>query len=134
MSRAAFPAGAVSALLALLLCPAAGGALPRSAQDRPNDVVGPQIHFVYAVPRDGIDRALDTSGGIEGSATSFLRWLSRQTGGATLRVDTYQGSIDVTFIRLAATDAAIASRGAFVRNAVEEELHGMGFNRPDTIY
>lgn len=40
----------------------------------------------------------------------------------------------MTFVRLAASDSEIAARGAFVRNAVEEELHGFGFNRPDTIY
>lgn len=134
MRGTAFFASAVSGALALILCPAAGGTLPRALQDRPNEVLGPQIHFVYAVPRDGVDRQLDSSGTIEGSVTSFLRWFARQTGGPTLRVDTYQGSLDVTFVRLAASDAAIASRGAFVRNAVEEELHGLGFNRPDTIY
>jgi len=134
LRRATFLASAVWGALALLLCPAASGALPRALQDRPNEVLGPQIHFMYVVPRDGVDRQLDSSGTIEGSVTSFLRWFARQTGGPTLRIDTHDGSLDVTFVRLAASDAAIASRGAFVRNAVEEELHGLGFNRPDTIY
>jgi hypothetical protein len=112
----------------------ADAALPRSATDRLDEVRGPQIHVVYAVPADGADRRLDESGALEGSVGSFQAWLAAETGGANLRLDTYQGSLDVSFFRLAATDAAVASRGAFVREAVEQELRAAGFNRPDRIY
>ena len=64
-------------LLVLLLtgiCGAAAAAptaLPRATQDRPDEVRGPQLHAVYAVPSDGGDRGLDTSGAIAASVASF---------------------------------------------------------------
>ena len=104
----------------------ADAALPRSPVDRLDEVRGPQLHFVYVLPADGADRQLDETGALEGSVASFQAWLAAETGGANLRVDTYQGSLDVSFFRLAATDAAVASRGAFVREAVEQELRAAG--------
>jgi hypothetical protein len=112
----------------------ADAALPRSAVDRLDEVRGPQIHVVYAVPADGADRRLDETGALEGSVGSFQGWLAAETGGANLRLDTYQGSLDVSFLRLAATDAAVAARGAFVREAVEQELRTAGFTRGERIY
>jgi hypothetical protein len=112
----------------------ADAALPRSTVDRLDELRGPQIHVVYAVPADGEDRRLDETGALEGSVGSFQAWLAAETGGPNLRLDTYQGSLDISFLRLAATDAAIASRGAFVREAVEQELRTSGFNRAERIY
>jgi hypothetical protein len=112
----------------------ADAALPRSTVDRLDEARGPQIHVVYAVPADGEDRRLDETGTLEGSVGSFQAWLAAETGGANLRFDTYQGSLDVSFFRLTATDATVASRGAFVREAVEQELRAAGFDRPDRIY
>jgi hypothetical protein len=126
--------GLMALTCAGILAGPADAALPRSAVDRLDEARGPQIHFVYAVPADGEDRRLDESGVLEGSVGSFQAWLAAETGGANLRLDTYQGSLDVSFFRLAATDAAVASRGAFVREAVEAELRAAGFNRPDRIY
>ena len=79
--------------------------LPRSTVDRADDFVGLQVHVIYAVPSDGIDRAFDTSGGIESSTASYQTWLAGQTGGRALRFDTYQGSLDITFQRLPRPDA-----------------------------
>ena len=112
----------------------AEAALPRSTVDRLDEVRGPQIHFVYALPADGVDRRLDETGALEGSVRSFQGWLRAETGGPSLRVDTYQGSLDVSFLRLAVTDAAASSRGALLREAVESELRTAGFNRPDRLY
>ena len=120
--------------VALLAPGAADAALPRSTTDRLDDVAGPQIHFVYAVPADGVDRGLDENGALEGSVGSFQRWLAGETGGPNLRVDTYQGGLDITFFRLAATDATLAARGAFVRDGIEAELRAAGFNRSDRLY
>jgi hypothetical protein len=124
----------VACCIALLVSAGADAALPRSTTDRLDEARGPQIHVVYSVPADGVDRRLDETGVLEGSVGSFQAWLAAETGGANLRVDTYQGSLDVSFFRLAATDAAVASRGAFVREAVESELRGAGFDRRDRIY
>jgi hypothetical protein len=120
------------ALASLVICvlagaaPAAERAVPRATADRPDEVRGPQLHVVYAVPSDGTDRALDTSGAIQSSVASFQRWLATETGGATLRQDTFEGSLDVTFVRLPRTDAEIAGRGAFVRDELEALLRTAG--------
>lgn len=124
----------VCCFVALLVPASADAALPRSTVDRLDETRGSQIHFIYAVPADGQDRRLDETGTLEGSIGSFQAWLAAETGGPNLRVDTYQGSIDISFFRLAATDAAVASRGAFVREAVEEELRTAGFDRLNRIY
>jgi hypothetical protein len=114
--------------------PAARQALPRATADRPDEVRGPQLHVVYAVPNDGADRGLDTNGALESSVASFQRWLAAETGGATLRQDTFAGQLDVTFLRLQATDAEIASRGAYVRDALEQALRAAGRIAPDKLY
>ena len=119
---------------ALLGAEPAGAALPRSEVDRLDEVRGPQIHFLYVVPADGEDRRLDEQGLVESSVGLFQGWLAGQTGGPNLRVDTYQGSLDVSFRRLTQTDAAIAANGAFVREAVERDLNAAGFTQPDRLY
>ena len=126
--------GLVALVCAGAFAAPADAALPRSTVDRLDEARGPQIHVVYAVPADGADRRLDESGALEGSVGSFQAWLAAETGGPNLRLDTYQSSLDVSFFRLAATDAAVAARGAFVREAVEAELRAAGFNRPDRLY
>ena len=55
------------------------------------------------------------------------------SGGRGIRVDTYQGQPDITFFRLATSDAAVASHGAFVREQIEQELWAAGFNQPGKI-
>ncbi len=125
---------------AVVLCtlagaaPAARQALPRATSDRPDEARGPQLHVVYAVPSDGTDRALDTSGAIASSVASFQRWLAGETGGASLRQDTFQGELDITFVRLPATDAAIAARGAFVRDELEQLLRSGGHLTANKLY
>jgi hypothetical protein len=108
--------------------------LSRATADRPDDVSGPQIHIVYAVPADGEDRHLDVNGSIEGSVSSFELWLARETGGRALRMDKYQGALDITFARLGKTGAELAARGRYVREGIEEQLNSMGFTAHDKIY
>lgn len=124
----------IAALGAFLAPGAANAALPRSTADRLDDRTEPQIHFVYAVPADSQDRRLDETGALEGSVGSFQAWLAAEAEGKNLRVDTYQRVLDVSFFRLAASDATLAARGAYVREGVEAELRAAGFNRPDRIY
>jgi hypothetical protein len=131
-------AAAVGSFTALLLVvspvAAAPDALPRSTTDRPDDGRGPQIHAVYVVPSDGADRALDTDGTVAASVANWQRWFVGQTLGGGLRLDTSGGEIDVTFHRLADTDAALAARGVFLRDAIERALRAAGLDDPDKIY
>ena len=91
--------------VAATLASASPRSLARATTDRPDEVAGPQFHVVYAVPADGEDRHLDENGTIEGSVSSFQRWLAGETGGKAFRLDTYQRGLDVTFVRLSKTDA-----------------------------
>ena len=90
--------------------------------------------MIYALPSDGIDRGFDTDGSIQNSADAFQRWLSDQTGGRTLRMDTFQGQVDVTFVRLQQTDAQIAARGDLALEAIDPEITAAGFTAPGKIY
>ncbi|MEA2600878.1 MAG: hypothetical protein QOF89_1870 [Acidobacteriota bacterium] len=107
---------------------------PRSTTDRTDDAGGNQVHLMYVLPSDGVDRALDTNGTIERSVSAFEQWFEGQSGGRRLRIDRYQGQADVTFFRLGRTDAQIASHGAFVRDEIEADLIRAGFNHPSKIY
>jgi hypothetical protein len=125
-------AGALALIGLVMFAPAAGQAspeqLPRASADRVDDISGPQVHFLYVVPQDGEDRALDTNGAIARSVSSFQDWLRSQTNGRVLRADTFQGALDVSFFRLATRDRDVAARVQFVREQIEEEIYAAGFN------
>jgi len=114
--------------------PAARQALPRATADRPDEVTGPQVHVVYAVPADGVDRALDTTGALAASVDAWTRWLAGETGGPRLRLDTSGGELDVTFVRLARNDAEIAAQGAYVRDELERLLAAAGLAHEAKLY
>ena len=90
---------------------------------------GPQVHVLYVVASDGADRGLDTNGGIASSVAAFERWFADQTDGRWLRVDTFEGAADVTFVRIGATDAEIAAGTPIVG-----ALTSAGFTRPSKVY
>ena len=96
----------------------------RALVDRPDDFTGPQIHVVYAVASDGEDLQLDRSPSsseyrrlshqnqgrvsIQRSFQAIQAWLAEQIG-QQLRLDTYRGETDVSFVRLPFTEAQIAA-------------------------
>ena len=106
----------------------------RAFVDRTDQVSGSQIHIMYVLPGDGIDRSLDLDGTLLNSVGSFQNWLAGQTGGRNLRVDTFEGQLDITFVRLNRSDAEMTSYGAFVRDSIEKDLALAGFNNPSKIY
>jgi hypothetical protein len=118
----------------LLSAGATSAVLPRVTTDRSDDSAAPQIHVIYALPSDGVDRALDEQGTLNDSVAAWNAWLASQTGGFDLRLDTSNGMLDTTFVRLPESDAQIEARGAFVRDELEQQLHTLGFNQPQKIY
>lgn len=74
----------------------------RSTRDRADDFGGPQIHVVYAVPSDREDRNLDRWGDVATSFEAIQNWLAEELG-YRLRLDTYGGELDVSFLRLSFT-------------------------------
>ena len=111
-----------------------GDGSARATSDRADAVAGAQVHVVYAVPRDGADAGLDTTGALEHSVGSFQGWLRSQASGRELRMDLHDGKLDVTFIRLARTDATMASYGVFLRDSLEREMGRAGLLRPNKVY
>jgi hypothetical protein len=113
-----------------------GPILARSTVDRSDDVRRkPQVHVMYVLPSDGHDRALDTDGTLRNTVSSFQSWLAGKTQGKqALRIDTLNGSLDITFFQLSRTDAEIASFGPFVRDLIEAELVAAGFTADNKIY
>lgn len=109
-------------------------ALPRATADRPDERPGAQIHVLYVLPSDGADDALDTNGTIAASVQNLQNWLKGQTGGNGMRLDTAGGELDVSFVRLTESDAQLAGRGLFMRDAIETGTRAAGFNDPDKIY
>jgi hypothetical protein len=109
-------------------------ALPRATADRPDDRPGAQIHVLYVLPNDGADQALDTNGTIAASVRNFQTWLKGQTGGYGMRLDTSAGELDVSFVRLTDSDAQLADRGVFMRDAIEAGTRAAGFADPDKVY
>ena len=124
----------VLAFASSLIASSLASALPRTTVDRVDASVGKQLHFVYAIPRDGEDRALDTSGVIDTSVASFQAWLADQTEGRSLRTDRFDGSLDITFVQLAETDEQIAARDPFIRDYLETDLDAAGLDDPAKIY
>jgi hypothetical protein len=89
---------------------------------------------MYVLPSDGADAHLDTNGQIATSAVAWNAWLSRQTTGKTFRLDTYQGSPDITFFRLNLTDSEVSSFGSQARDVIELAMNTAGFGQPYKIY
>jgi hypothetical protein len=125
---------AVALLASASSSSAAPDALPRSTTDRRDDVTGPQVHALYVLPSDGVDRGLDTDGTIAASVANWQRWVRAQTFDNGIRLDTSGRELDVTFVRLGKTDAQLAARGLALRDAIEDELRARGLVRSGKIY
>ena len=106
----------------------------RSTGDMPDDISGPQVHFLYVVPADGTDRQLDANGGMEQSITRIEHWFEAQTGDQALRIDTYKGTPDITFVRLRHSDAEATSTNPWPLWVMGEDLVAAGFNNPAKVY
>jgi Divergent InlB B-repeat domain len=106
----------------------------RAVVDMPDDIAGAQVHFLYVVPADGVDGQLDTNGAMEQSIERIERWLVTQTRDQGLRIDTYGGIPDITFVRLPHSDAQATSRNPWPLWVIGEDLVSAGFNNPDKVY
>jgi len=102
-------------------------ALERSSVDRPDDQSGPQIKVIYALPKDGIDRELDTNGTIEELAWRVRDYQASKAEGLSMRMDTYQNQLDTGFIRLSKSGSELAAQQNYIANTINEELHKNGY-------
>ncbi len=97
----------------------------RSLTDRPDELQGRQVHPVYVVPADGKDRQLDTNGKLEEILWQEQDWLAgRGRGdGLSLRMDTYQGHPDISYLRSKYTADELKDEGLNMVKSLEDELH-----------
>lgn len=124
-------------VIALLV--SAGAALPtqslsRSTTDRPDERSGPQVHVVYAVPSDGQDRQMDIAGALSDSVAVWEQWFVKETGGSVLRLDTFGGVADVTFLRLPQTTNTIKNASPSDFNMIRNDLVAAGLNSSQKLY
>jgi hypothetical protein len=102
----------------------------RATEDRPDAVLGSQLHVLYFVPSDGVDEALDTNGVLDNAVASMNLWLEGQSGGRHLRLDSFVDRkagprLDISFVRGNRTNAEYAGDGTF--EAVTTELEERGW-------
>ena len=94
---------------------------PRATRDQPDDFDGPQIHAVYALPSDIDDENLDRYGDIARSFEAMQDWLSEEIG-YRLRLDTHDGELDVTYLRLPFTPLEGAGTSTDLIHALDEAV------------
>jgi len=118
--------------------PPAAGPVPgqsRSTIDRPDDTPGNQVHVMYVLPSDGVDRSFDSDGTISGAVQWARNWFVDQTGGRRrVRFDTFRGELDITFLRTDRSDAQYVSMGVRIRDAVAADIVAAGFTDTTKIY
>jgi hypothetical protein len=100
----------------------------------PDDISGPQVHFLYIVPSDGPDAQLDTNGQMEQSIARIERWFVTHADNQGLRVDTHNGVPDITFVRLPHSDARATASNPWPLWVIGEDLVAAGFNDPAKVY
>ncbi|MCX4246474.1 hypothetical protein [Paraliomyxa miuraensis] len=115
----------------------------RTELDLPDDAPEPQVRVLYVLPSDGADEQLDTNDTICNSVLAWSQWLSSQTEGRTLRLDTSAGTLDIGFVRLDLPNAVMHGTSeafdvdtgfAYVRDRIERELVQMGLLVPHKLY
>jgi hypothetical protein len=106
----------------------------RTTGDMPDEISGPQVHFLYVVPADGTDRQLDANGAMEQSINRIERWFEAQTRDQALRIDTYKGAPDITFVRMPHSDAQATSTNPWPLWVIGEDLVAAGFNNQAKVY
>jgi List-Bact-rpt repeat protein len=106
----------------------------RTTTDMPDDIQGPQVHFMYVIASDDADGQLDTNGAFEQSIERIQHWMLSQTGNQGLRIDTYRGVPDITFLRMPQTDSQATSIYPWPLWTIGEDLVARGFNDPNKVY
>lgn len=95
--------------------------------DRPDDFNGEQVHILYVTPKDGEDRRLDLNGKIAESINSAQQWFTEQTDGREIKFDTYQGVLDITFVRIPYTNEEILEADSLGSGRITDGIEHFGF-------
>ena len=114
----------------------------RSIIDRPDVNDDYQVHFIYAILKNGKDKEWDVNGYIEKNALkvnkNFLKWSAKNKKsngiGQKFKYDfSNDGKLDVSFVRLNLTRKEI-DKPDYPNNIIYRELFRQGFNNPKKVY
>ena len=114
----------------------------RSIVDRPDANDDHQVHFIYAILKNGKDKEWDINGYIEKNALkvneNFLKWSAKNKEsngvGQKFKYDfSKNGKIDVSFARLNLTRKEI-DKPDRPNGIIYKELFKQGFNNPKKVY
>lgn len=114
----------------------------RSLVDREDSTNDHQVHFIYAILKNGKDKEWDINGYIEKLALkvneNFLKWSSQNKKsnsiGQKFKYDFLQnGKLDVSFARLNLTRKQI-DEPDHPNGLIYKELFKQGFNNPKKVY
>ena len=114
----------------------------RSIIDRPDTNDDHQVHFIYAILKNGKDKEWDINGYIEKNALkvnkNFLKWSAKNKKsngiGQKFKYDfSNDGKLDVSFARLNLTRKEI-DKPDYPNGIIYRELFKQGFNNPKKVY
>ena len=114
----------------------------RSIIDRPDVNDDYQVHFIYAILKNGKDKEWDVNGYIEKDALktnkNFLKWSAKNKKsngiGQKFKYDfSNDGKLDVSFVRLNLTRKEI-DKPDYPDGIIFRELFRQGFNNPKKVY
>ena len=114
----------------------------RSLVDREDSTIDHQVHFIYAILKNGKDKEWDINGYIEKLALkvneNFLKWSSQNKKsnsiGQKFKYDFLKnGKLDVSFTRLNLTRKQI-DEPDHPTGLIYRELFKQGFNNPKKVY
>ena len=114
----------------------------RSIIDRPDVNDDYQVHFIYAILKNGKDKEWDVNGYIEKNALksnkNFLKWSAKNKKsngiGQKFKYDfSNDGKLDVSFVRLNLTRKEI-DKPDYPTRIIWRELFRQGFNNPKKVY
>ena len=114
----------------------------RSLVDREDPTIDHQVHFIYAILKNGKDKEWDINGYIEKLALkvneNFLKWSSQNKKsngiGQKFKYDFLKnGKLDVSFARLNLTRKQI-DEPDHPTGLIYKELFKQGFNNPKKVY
>jgi len=114
----------------------------RSLVDREDSTIDHQVHFIYAILKNGKDKEWDINGYIEKLALkvneNFLKWSSqnKKSNGISQKFKydfLKNGKLDVSFARLDLTRKQI-DEPDHPNGLIYKELFKQGFNNPKKVY
>ena len=113
----------------------------RNFADLPDVDDGYNIHVMYVLPKDGVDKEYDLDSKISMLMYQIDKWFNSKTkdrlfaDGQNLKFDRKDDNkIDITFLRLDINDDEISKHGIQAVNVLQPAISRFGFNDPKKVY